>query len=311
MAFHRNLVSLLGESLPEYVAVARLAIETPTATASSFHGFPAAALLFAVVDTLGSYYRGNQNFSVTVDGAPRSIDGDGYKHFFILNSPYYDQTLTEREIKAIYDYFRNPLTHNGAIGPGVLLNKGAVDDPVFYPDPKKVIECVNVVGLLAHTERAVAQFLQVADQVLPGSHQAATHAEKFSGPRRQSLGSKSRGAAAPSSQMTDPPIDQLALSVEAWASRHPEIERLWLFGSRVQGSSRPDSDLDVAVELTEAAIAAHSIGRTAWMLLSADWARDLHQRLGVKIHLCQFREGFIRVRSAVWDHGRLVYLRAD
>ena len=181
MAFHRDLVSMLRESLPEFVAIAKVAVETPTTqgkTPSSFHGYPAATLLFAVADSIGSYYRGNRDFSVVIDGKRRRIDGAGFKHLFIFNSTLYGQSLSETEIKAVYDLFRNPVTHNGALAPGVLLNKGAASDPVFYPDPKLGVECVNVVGLLAITSRAVEEFLKTAESVVPGSHQETTNAKK-------------------------------------------------------------------------------------------------------------------------------------
>lgn len=42
----------------------------------------------------------------------------------MFNSAFYGQTLSEREIRAVYDYYRSPLTHNSALAPGVLLNKG-------------------------------------------------------------------------------------------------------------------------------------------------------------------------------------------
>jgi hypothetical protein len=171
---------MLRESLPEYVAIARVAVETPTKghTPSSFHGYPAATLLFAVADSIGSYYRGHPKFVVEVDGVERRIDGDGFKHLFVLNSELYGQRLSEREIKAVYDYYRNPLTHNSALAPGVLLNKGSVDDPVFYPDRERFIECINVVGFLSITERAVEQFLRVAEEVVPTSNQASINAKK-------------------------------------------------------------------------------------------------------------------------------------
>ena len=38
---------------------------------------------------------------------------------------------------------------------------------------------MNVVGLLKATERAVAQFLAVADTVVPGSKQAKGHAGNY------------------------------------------------------------------------------------------------------------------------------------
>jgi hypothetical protein len=53
----------LRESLPEYVEIARVAIgrSKPGFSASSCYGYPAAALLFSVADSIGSYYRGNLN----------------------------------------------------------------------------------------------------------------------------------------------------------------------------------------------------------------------------------------------------------
>lgn len=32
-----------------------------------------------------------------------------------------------------------------------------------------------------------------------------------------------------------------------WARSHPEIEAVWLFGSRARGDNRPESDIDLAV----------------------------------------------------------------
>ncbi|NGM78791.1 nucleotidyltransferase family protein [Burkholderia multivorans] len=37
--------------------------------------------------------------------------------------------------------------------------------------------------------------------------------------------------------------------VTEWAASQPLIRKVWLFGSRVRGTERPDSDIDVAVEV--------------------------------------------------------------
>ena len=123
MAFHRNLASMLRESLPEYVAVARMAIGTrkDPDRPMSHHGFAAAVLLFSVTDALGSYFRRSTTFTVQVDGKSRSIDGDGFNHFFVLNSAFYQQTLTEPQLKALYECYRCPLSHNSSLVPGVVL----------------------------------------------------------------------------------------------------------------------------------------------------------------------------------------------
>jgi hypothetical protein len=175
MPFHASLTEMLRESLPEYVAIARLSLATTKQgrSSASFHGYPAATLLFAVADAIGSYFQGSSDFLVSVDGKQRSIDGDGHKHFFIFNSTFYGQALSEREILSIYDSYRNPLIHNGAMKPGAWLNKGHATDPVFYCAPEESVECVNVTGLVLITDRAVTEFLKVAPEVVPGSRRAS------------------------------------------------------------------------------------------------------------------------------------------
>ena len=37
--------------------------------------------------------------------------------------------------------------------------------------------------------------------------------------------------------------------VAEWAATQPLVLRAWLFGSRVRGEERPDSDIDVAIEV--------------------------------------------------------------
>lgn len=44
-------------------------------------------------------------------------------------------------------------------------------------------------------------------------------------------------------------IGTMAAAVANWASSEPLIRKAYLFGSRVRGAHKPDSDLDVAVEI--------------------------------------------------------------
>jgi predicted nucleotidyltransferase len=37
--------------------------------------------------------------------------------------------------------------------------------------------------------------------------------------------------------------------VAAWAAQQPLVTKVWLYGSRVKGTERPDSDIDIAVEI--------------------------------------------------------------
>ena len=45
-------------------------------------------------------------------------------------------------------------------------------------------------------------------------------------------------------------IEQLRALVAQWAASQPIVTRAHLYGSRVRGSHREDSDLDVAIEIT-------------------------------------------------------------
>lgn len=44
-------------------------------------------------------------------------------------------------------------------------------------------------------------------------------------------------------------IEAMSMAVEMWAKSEPLVRKAYLFGSRVKGTNRPDSDLDVAIEL--------------------------------------------------------------
>lgn len=44
-------------------------------------------------------------------------------------------------------------------------------------------------------------------------------------------------------------IEKMTKAVEAWAKSQPFVRKAYLFGSRIKGTHRPNSDLDVAVEL--------------------------------------------------------------
>lgn len=44
-------------------------------------------------------------------------------------------------------------------------------------------------------------------------------------------------------------FDDMAAAVAKWAGTQPLVRKAYLFGSRVRGTHRPDSDLDVAVEV--------------------------------------------------------------
>ena len=46
-------------------------------------------------------------------------------------------------------------------------------------------------------------------------------------------------------------LKSLANVIAQWADQRPAIEQVYIFGSRVRGDARPDSDLDIAVEFVQ------------------------------------------------------------
>ena len=107
-----------------------------------------------------------------------------------------------------------------------------------------------------------------------------------------------------------PVPDELQAPVAAlqrWALGHPEISAVFLFGSRVRGMHRPDSDLDVAVafdlpDLEEADV--------FWIDHKARWEKELTQVIGLTIDL---DEAHPKRAPKVWTYLRhqhtLVYVR--
>ncbi len=69
--------------------------------------------------------------------------------------------------------------------------------------------------------------------------------------------------------------------IKAWAGFEALIAVVVIFGSRLRGTNRPDSDLDVAVSL--------AASECDWILYWTDnkrrWQRDLSARVGLTVDL--------------------------
>jgi hypothetical protein len=182
MAIHPDLRSLIRESLPEYLLVAdycatfRKDSTWPQPQAGGCLGYPAAVMLFSIVDTIGSFYRGRTDLNMLIGGKARHIRGDAFQHFFVLNSEYYAQALDEPTIKRLYDNFRSLLIHNASLAPeSFLINAPSVGE-VFPGAAGGVM--VNIPALLKASRGAVERFLARLDDVVPGSQQAANIGKK-------------------------------------------------------------------------------------------------------------------------------------
>jgi hypothetical protein len=120
MATHPNLRSMLNESLPEMLLVAKYSIEFQKDTKiwpdPGCYGYPAALLLLSIADSIGSYVE----------------KGNVKNHFKVLNNPaYYRLSLSDKEIEIMFDNYRNLLSHHSVLSTSVGLSIGSANDPVL------------------------------------------------------------------------------------------------------------------------------------------------------------------------------------
>jgi hypothetical protein len=178
---HENYLSMLKESLPEYVRLARIGITTKKdADDDGVLGYPSATLLLAVVDIIGSHLRkrqGAEPYTVTVPGTakPQAIKNTG-DHFLALNSPYFEYAFTAEQIDKLYQLSRCPLTHTGLLGPGRI----SVNDPIpggidFRADGVHIY----LPDFLRRCERAVERFLADAPKHVAESAAVADLEQKL------------------------------------------------------------------------------------------------------------------------------------
>lgn len=96
-------------------------------------------------------------------------------------------------------------------------------------------------------------------------------------------------------------------AIMAWAKKHPEIRAVYLFGSRARGDNQPDSDIDLAVRLHQAA-GDEEVWAT-WMFWYRDYQENPDLHLSNPLHLEWYEpnEGLERVGPAVESYGMLLY----
>ncbi|MEB0308338.1 nucleotidyltransferase domain-containing protein [Pseudomonas sp. 10B1] len=78
-------------------------------------------------------------------------------------------------------------------------------------------------------------------------------------------------------------ISKVEQIVKGWAASHAQISKVWLFGSRVRGTHRPDSDLDVAVEIDSPYSEDELLG--AWIRSSEELQSSLSTLLPMVVQL--------------------------
>ena len=92
-----------------------------------------------------------------------------------------------------------------------------------------------------------------------------------------------------------------------WAEQNPKVRRVWVFGSRAQGTHRPDSDLDIALELEPVADSEETL--VVWLANSERWRTQLQERISLPVDLEWFdpNGGTGDIRAALDQAKTLIY----
>jgi len=143
IARHKNLSSLIRESIIEYLVVADYCVnyrkDEDIWGAPGCFGYPSTILLMSIADSIGSYV----------------IEGDCVEdHFKILNEvDYYNFNLSEEELRLLYKHHRCLLNHNAGlslkVGLGIGDNESKVvewkEDGKLYLNLKPFLESTKLV----------------------------------------------------------------------------------------------------------------------------------------------------------------------
>jgi predicted nucleotidyltransferase len=78
--------------------------------------------------------------------------------------------------------------------------------------------------------------------------------------------------------------DEWLAALRYWASKNDNVRELWLFGSRVEGRSRPGSDVDLALVLMPPS-GKHDWAAGNYIALHSDWKRELEGIVGRHVSL--------------------------
>jgi uncharacterized protein len=104
--------------------------------------------------------------------------------------------------------------------------------------------------------------------------------------------------------------DDIRNATVSWAESVPRVRRVWVFGSRAEGKPRPDSDIDIAVELEPVVDSEEAL--PYWIAYSEKWQSQLQRELAYPVDLDWFDpDGSTpRIQAALDKGAILVYERA-
>jgi len=107
-------------------------------------------------------------------------------------------------------------------------------------------------------------------------------------------------------------LSEIAHDVDAirqWAAGNPIVERVHIFGSRVRGTHRPDSDLDVAIE--HGVLPGDADHFTTGLCERSTWCSELQALTKCKVDVWSYRPGETpTVEAGITESSVIVYERS-
>ena len=91
-----------------------------------------------------------------------------------------------------------------------------------------------------------------------------------------------------------------------WAASHLLVKRVWIYGSRLRGTQKSESDLDVCIEIDP--LSTDEETQLIWMDEKERWLEDLESLSPYKIHLEMY--GTPNVSEYIESCSMLIYERA-
>jgi len=166
MPIYNDEISMMEDSLKESLVATKWCIDYEKSNndwqTKGCLGFPAAILLLSIADAIGSYFRGNKQFGIKINGEREAIKLNS-QHFYILNSDYCGLNLDKDIIDQIHRDYRNKIVHNFLLPLNHFLDIGNESDIPFVVEDdkegKKYPIKINLLSFYKISEKAVKKFI--------------------------------------------------------------------------------------------------------------------------------------------------------
>lgn len=100
-------------------------------------------------------------------------------------------------------------------------------------------------------------------------------------------------------------LEDAASRIRVWAGAISMVQRVWIFGSRAKGNNKPESDLDVAIEID--ATGTDSTAILLYIHNIQKWSDELQMVTAYKLDLELYDPAHVVVYEGVNKYGILIY----